>query len=1340
MARAAPLLLLSTLTTATAFSASSACPCLTQLSSQHSFIDAGRTTHTITLPSGAGGGTHIYPYSYGLSTCATHDDNKAPFCNSVSKPAWCSRPWCYIDPNNCVNTRYHKSEYHAGVNLHFSSETCGVANVPPATTGTTAGTIRLCSTFSTADPLLVEDGSVNNPRSASQPCGNNRYFVNQIRAMVAAVNALNHGRGFEVAAGRPQAPLYYKFSYTYQTYTFGSWEAVNATSGESMSMSQFSGCDLIVGQPNGCPDPEIIAQAKVANNTGKIYITGRGPRAVLTAGGSPYMFSSHIRSDTYANNLLQTMRFKGAATLSIIHEDYGNSFYLGIAQEARRHALSQGFTVSTTAISRPPSGSSYDAGQLRAAVDQVVREKPDVLVLLLRKSEFESVLGRLKQMRPMSAFGSAQEVVPWSPSPPPELSPPSPPTLPPPPSPSPPPPVYSSNTMPPPPSPSPPPPLAVPPPPSPTNTAPTSSSSSSQQDFFPVTSGHAFKAIFWQGASWGELQNCQGVGTECAHVVGAAQLGRLEAYDTVDALLGKSYRWLQDWYSERYYGQQLDNFIAYPDAASTISTWAQALQTVFRFRALADVARPLSDPVNYELLRSFLASGGLVADTFYGPVSFDQYGQNVGRAPTSFQVAGDHANSSVAGDQANSSVAGRAQVVIPGSPLSFGLVESALAYPAPVAQCPNSAFERYSAPEDCVLCAPTTCIKGVPAGLVVGSTVGGVFLVLGVLVWRMKVRERRTLHRLRAQLQEFQQTVVGMRAVSVDWNLPRTNDGAAAQWRASEASAVSSAALVVEQVALLKRELGLEGSVEDVAKGAARQLGISAAQYPTTEALLVACTTIISGGAEPAFGSEPGSVETNHVQVAASWYWQEDSEHIAQHNPTDVLQPGNWVSYAGSVCTELEAGYTSFVNAGSSTNVHIPQRTRSIEVSDRIGSTGTEQKAHNQQTGMVFLIDYEAMTQTNASSNFVRKIQRVTDLEKDGGKRGPGSPTPVQSQGEMAKRGGRRSAAAKTKEAAAAAAARTRKAVACTTGVHNSKLMSLPSDIADQDSLILRERQLLQVSKQRPDGWAFGTVVYDEVDRPPLGVPGLSTQAGWFPLDMTTVANSQQLKALQEKMGGEAADALALPPTWSPMRDSMTADMVELPEGVEKSRVQEYFLSKLGNYRSHARVVRVKRVQNVSMWQSYAVKRRLVVEREERSMGKADAGDTLSTIERAWLFHGTTEDIMPKITQQGFNRSFCGRNATMFGKGVYFARDSEYSARPQYAEPNAAGVQHMFLVRVVVGEYCMGVRDALTPEVRTGHLLYDSTVNDMHNPSIFVTYHDAQAYPEYMVEFMILKV
>jgi hypothetical protein len=48
------------------------------------------------------------------------------------------------------------------------------------------------------------------------------------------------------------------------------------------------------------------------------------------------------------------------------------------------------------------------------------------------------------------------------------------------------------------------------------------------------------------------------------------------------------------------------------------------------------------------------------------------------------------------------------------------------------------------------------------------------------------------------------------------------------------------------------------------------------------------------------------------------------------------------------------------------------------------------------------------------------------------------------------------------------------------------------------------------------------------------------------------------------------------------------------------------------------------------------------------------------------------------------------------------------------------------MVRVLVGEYCKGKPDALTPDVRQGNQLYDSTVDDVANPSIFVTYNDAQ--------------
>ena len=58
-------------------------------------------------------------------------------------------------------------------------------------------------------------------------------------------------------------------------------------------------------------------------------------------------------------------------------------------------------------------------------------------------------------------------------------------------------------------------------------------------------------------------------------------------------------------------------------------------------------------------------------------------------------------------------------------------------------------------------------------------------------------------------------------------------------------------------------------------------------------------------------------------------------------------------------------------------------------------------------------------------------------------------------------------------------------------------------------------------------------------------------------------------------------------------------------------------------------------------------------------------------------------------------------------------------------------------MRVVVGAWSKGVKDALTPDVRDArrNLLYDTTVDNMADPSIFVTYHDAQAYPEYRIRF-----
>jgi poly [ADP-ribose] polymerase 10/14/15 len=89
-------------------------------------------------------------------------------------------------------------------------------------------------------------------------------------------------------------------------------------------------------------------------------------------------------------------------------------------------------------------------------------------------------------------------------------------------------------------------------------------------------------------------------------------------------------------------------------------------------------------------------------------------------------------------------------------------------------------------------------------------------------------------------------------------------------------------------------------------------------------------------------------------------------------------------------------------------------------------------------------------------------------------------------------------------------------------------------------------------------------------------------------------------------------------------------------------------------------VLSVQRVQNGPMWQSYAVKRQSVLLREDPAIAAA-------RFERDCLFHGTDEGTVDKIVTMGFNRSFCGKNATMYGKGVYFARDASYSFSPQCA-------------------------------------------------------------------------
>ena len=217
----------------------------------------------------------------------------------------------------------------------------------------------------------------------------------------------------------------------------------------------------------------------------------------------------------------------------------------------------------------------------------------------------------------------------------------------------------------------------------------------------------------------------------------------------------------------------------------------------------------------------------------------------------------------------------------------------------------------------------------------------------------------------------------------------------------------------------------------------------------------------------------------------------------------------------------------------------------------------------------------------------------------------------------------------------------------------------------------------------------------------------------------------------------------------------------------------------------------VQRVQNIGLWQSYCVKKSSTVARED------DPSRAERKYVRNWLWHGCPGDVVPKILQQGFNRSFCARP-----RGEYSPRRVFDATRRRREKRHALREGRLLRARRVVFHLSALLRarrhgrpvhlrgesgrrpvqprrarraDAGHPRRTEWHprrrhgfqeddssmstpqksskrasslqvrsrpagddarnLLFDSTVDDVYDPSIFVTYHDAQAYPEYLIKF-----
>uniref|UniRef100_A0A3B3ZTE3 Poly (ADP-ribose) polymerase family, member 12a n=1 Tax=Periophthalmus magnuspinnatus TaxID=409849 RepID=A0A3B3ZTE3_9GOBI len=117
---------------------------------------------------------------------------------------------------------------------------------------------------------------------------------------------------------------------------------------------------------------------------------------------------------------------------------------------------------------------------------------------------------------------------------------------------------------------------------------------------------------------------------------------------------------------------------------------------------------------------------------------------------------------------------------------------------------------------------------------------------------------------------------------------------------------------------------------------------------------------------------------------------------------------------------------------------------------------------------------------------------------------------------------------------------------------------------------------------------------------------------------------------------------------------------------------------------------------------------------------------------RKHLFHGTDKSLVEAICEQNFDWRMCGVHGTAYGKGSYFARDASYSHK------FAAGPRSkvMFVALVLVGDYTKGQSQYVRPPAKgRGTALYDSCVDHVTDPSIFVIFEKHQIYPEYIIKY-----
>ena len=217
-----------------------------------------------------------------------------------------------------------------------------------------------------------------------------------------------------------------------------------------------------------------------------------------------------------------------------------------------------------------------------------------------------------------------------------------------------------------------------------------------------------------------------------------------------------------------------------------------------------------------------------------------------------------------------------------------------------------------------------------------------------------------------------------------------------------------------------------------------------------------------------------------------------------------------------------------------------------------------------------------------------------------------------------------------------------------------------------------------------------------------------------------------------------------IPSFWDVLPEGKVVDLVNLlPSSSEYREILMHFKMGFTERAAVAPTVRkIERIQNPDLFRLYLAKKKAMGGRENEMR----------------LFHGTDVKNTDAINGNNFNRSLAGSNGVLFGNGVYFTNRSSFAfqycadelgrrlhlsnryslnGNCENSAPSATKWFKMYVVKVLVGEYTKGAREMIQPpkknDLNNPTLLFDSVVNNVENPSIFVLFQDHQYYPEYLI-------